>query len=486
MDTDDYNTGVTIFQISFLLAEIPSQMISKKIGPDRWIPFISCAWSIVCGAQFFLSGRASFFATRALIGMLQGGFIPDVVLFLTYFFKASELPFRLALFWAVRRITDIVAPLLAFGILRMRGLHGREGWRWLFLIEGCIMLSIGTWSWFMMVASPTQTKKWYRKEGWFNEREEKILVNRVIRDDPTKGDMHNRQAITLKLLWKSFCDFDLWPIYFFALVWEMPAGPPDQYLTLTLRELGFDTFQTNLLTIPAQAGAALTIVGMTWLSEIWDQRAYFGMVTQLWILPCVIALATLPAGSFSSEASGGNVWNTFAVTTVLLSFPSPHAIHVSWASRNSNAVATRAISTALYNMLVQLSRVIHANIYREDDRPAYRRGNRALIGICCMNVVIYILGKLYYMWRNKTKAQKWDAMTRDVSLRGVLAALGSNLADTSIRKKRITLPRLLTLVVRGLMSSSSTRARDKTTDRATEIDSEGKFDPARTFSHSLS
>lgn len=302
------------------------------------------------------------------------------------------------------------------------------------------MLSIGTWSWFMMVASPTQTKKWYRKEGWFNEREEKILVNRVIRDDPTKGDMHNRQAITLKLLWKSLCDFDLWPIYFFALVWEMPAGPPDQYLTLTLRELGFDTFQTNLLTIPAQAGAALTIVGMTWLSEIWDQRAYFGMVTQLWILPCVIALATLPAGSFTSRVPGGNVWNTFAVTTVLLSFPSPHAIHVSWASRNSNAVATRAISTALYNMLVQLSRVIHANIYREDDSPVYRRGNRALVGICCMNIVIYIVGKLYYMWRNKTKARRWDAMTKDVSAQCFLAMLIFTVANHLNRKKRITLP----------------------------------------------
>jgi hypothetical protein len=52
----------------------------------------------------------------------------------------------------------------------------------------------------MMVASPTQTKTWYRPNGWFNKRGEMILVNRVIRDDPTKGDMHNRQAITLKLL----------------------------------------------------------------------------------------------------------------------------------------------------------------------------------------------------------------------------------------------------------------------------------------------
>ncbi|PVH96617.1 MFS general substrate transporter [Periconia macrospinosa] len=412
MGTNDYNTGVTIFQISFLLAEIPSQMISKKIGPDRWIPFISCSWAIVCGAQFFLSGRASFFATRALIGMLQGGFIPDVVLYLTYFFKSTELPFRLSLFWAVRRITDIVAPILAFGILRMDGIQGREGWRWMFLIEGFIMLSIGTWSWFMMVPSPTQTKAWHRPKGWFTEREEKILVNRVLRDDPTKGDMHNRQAITLKALWKAFCDFDLWPIYLFALIWEMPAGPPDQYLTITLRRLGFDTFQTNLLTIPAQAGAAVTIVIMTWMSEHFDQRAIFGAFTQIWMLPCVVALLTMPAGAFTGDG-GGNVWSVFAVTTVLLSFPSPHAIHVSWASRNSHSVRTRAISTALYNMIVQLSRVIHANIYREEDEPIYRNGNRALVGICIANICIYAGGRFYYMWRNKSKARKWGAMTRE-------------------------------------------------------------------------
>lgn len=34
MDTNDYNYGQTIFLVSFLAAELPSGLISKKLGAD--------------------------------------------------------------------------------------------------------------------------------------------------------------------------------------------------------------------------------------------------------------------------------------------------------------------------------------------------------------------------------------------------------------------------------------------------------------------
>jgi hypothetical protein len=217
LTTNDYNTGNTIFKVSFLLAEIPSQLISKKLGPDRWIPMQMIAWSIVAASQAALSGRGSFYACRALIGMLEGGFIPDLVLWLSYFYTSKELPIRLSFFWTALDGTQIITSILAFGLLHMRGIHGIAGWRWLFLIEGLITLAVGVSAIFLMPSSAVATKTWFRPNGWFSDREVGIVVNRVLRDDPNKGDMHNRQGITPKSLFRSLSDYDMWPVSCTAL-----------------------------------------------------------------------------------------------------------------------------------------------------------------------------------------------------------------------------------------------------------------------------
>jgi hypothetical protein len=135
LTTDDFNLGNAIFRISYLCAELPSQLISKRIGPDRWMPAQICLWSIVSLSQFWLSGKTSFLACRALLGLLQGGFVPDLVLYMSYFYTKTELPIRLAGFGMSSNLCSIVASFLAYGILHLDGVAGQAGWRWLFLIE---------------------------------------------------------------------------------------------------------------------------------------------------------------------------------------------------------------------------------------------------------------------------------------------------------------------------------------------------------------
>ena len=229
------------------------------------------------------------------------------------------------------------------------------GWRWLFALEGTLTGLIGIASWFYLPPSPTQTASWFRgKDGWFNEREEKIMVNRILRDDPSKGDMHNREGLSIKQFWLCITDWHMWPIYLIGLSWLIPTQPMSNYLTLQLRSVGFDTFETNLLTIPAYVLFILQLLFWTWLSEKLNERFLVGLISQIWALPVLIALRCIPGAT--------SAWAKYALSLLLVGHPYVHAILVAITSRNAGTVRTRTVASAFYNMCVQASSIIATNV----------------------------------------------------------------------------------------------------------------------------
>ena len=206
-----------------------------------------------------------------------------------------------------------------------------------------------------MPASPVQTKGGFRgKNGWFNEHEEKIIVNRVIRDDPSKGTMHNRQPVTISRLWASLKDYHMWPIFLLGLIWQIPTTPATNYLTLQLKSIGFSTFQTNLLVIPSAVVAIVTMITTTQLAERTNQRLIVGACCELWYLALVIALEVIPEKSMP--------WPRWVILTLLVGAPSIHPVLVALTSRNAGSVRTRTVASALYNMSVQLSSIASSNV----------------------------------------------------------------------------------------------------------------------------
>jgi hypothetical protein len=288
-------------------------------------------------------------------GKFVGGFIPDNVLYLSYFYTGTELPTRLSWFWMTSQLTNILSAFFAYGILHLRGFAGLEGWRWLFALEGILTGAIGAFSYFYLPPSPTQTASKFRGlKGWFTVHEEKIMVNRILRDDPSKGDMHNRQALSMSMIKECLLDWHMWPIYLIALSFGMPTNPMTAYLTLQLREMGFDTFQTNLLTIPGYLLFIGQLLSWTWVSEKINQRFLVGLVSQIWALPLVIILEYMPGNA--------NIWLKYSITILLVGHPYVHAILVAITSRNAATVRTRTVASALYNMFCQASSIVSQNV----------------------------------------------------------------------------------------------------------------------------
>lgn len=131
--------------------------------------------------------------------------------------------------------------------------------------------------------------------------------------------MHNRQGISLKLLWASLCDYDLWPLYAVSLTLLIPTSPVNAYLTLNLKALGFDTFQTNLLTIPAYALFLTQLVFWTWYSEKINNRMAISFFYCFWCFVLLLALELLPSGS--------SPWSWYALTVLMVGFPYIHSIN---------------------------------------------------------------------------------------------------------------------------------------------------------------
>ncbi|KIX10472.1 uncharacterized protein Z518_01555 [Rhinocladiella mackenziei CBS 650.93] len=433
MNTNDFNNGQTIYLFSFLAAELPGGLLSKKIGPDVLTPISICLWGTICACQSLVKNRTGFYLTRAFLGFSQGGFIPDMVLYMSYFWKSNELPIRLSVFWTAIPLTQIIGALLAAGFLKMRGLYDWSGWQWLFLIEGLMSIVIGLLTFLLMPPSIAETHKifggratWlHGKTGWFTEREEKILVNRILRDDPSKGDMNNRQHVNLKGIWAAVKDVDLWPTYILGILAYIPFQPAANYLSLTLRNLGYTVFEANMLAVPGYFLFFVNILVVTWLSEKYRERLIFSSLSNFWVLPFIIGLLAI--------APSTSPWVRYALLTGVNGEPYTHAILVGMISRNSNNVGTRAVSAAVYNMCYQFGSIIAVNVYRDSDKPYYYRGNKILVGITSANIILFFLAKLYYIRRNRQKERKWNGLSQSEREQYLSATTDTGLKKLNIR-----------------------------------------------------
>ncbi|TIB96997.1 MFS general substrate transporter [Wallemia mellicola] len=412
MDQNDYNNGNTIFFLTFLAMELPSGLISKKVGADKWVPAQIIAWSIVNAAQVGMNNRTGFYVLRAMLGICQGGFIPDVLLYLSYFYTSAELNIRVGWWYTVLGFSQVIGTLLAAGFIELRGLHGLSGWKYLFAFESLITGVIGILSIFLMPSGPTQMAGILRgKKGYFTEREEKIIVNKILRDTPNKGDLNNRDGINWSNFVKAITDYDLWPIYILGLVVYIPYQPSQNYITLILKQLGFSTFESNVLLIPYQVLFAIFCVLVSWLSKRVKEHGFVSTIANVWTLPPLVALFCLP-----QVQSNYYNWVRYALNMLISSFPYIHPQMIAWLSENSKSVGSRAVSLCIYNMTYQIGSIGATRIYTDADKPYYEKGTAALIGICSVSILLPVLAKAYYIARNRYKLREWNKMTPEQQL----------------------------------------------------------------------
>jgi hypothetical protein len=142
----------------------------------------------------------------------------------------------------------------------------------------------------------------------------------------------------------------MWGLYFVGLIAYIPQNPVQAYLSLTLKRIGYSTFDSNMLSIPSAALQIILMLALAKSSEYFGERTFHCFIGELWSLPLLAALLGLPAG--------GNDWGRFVLTTMISGYPYFHPIVSAWISENTFDVQKRAITAATYNVIVQVGAVV--------------------------------------------------------------------------------------------------------------------------------
>jgi ACS family tartrate transporter-like MFS transporter len=154
-----YGLGAGIFFIGHCLFEVPSNLALHRVGGRRWLARIMLSWSLLAGAMAFIQGPIGFYTLRFLLGVAEAGFFPGVIYYLTHWVPASERARLVGLFMTAIPISTALGGPLSSVILRLDGVLGLAGWRWLFLIETLPSLLLG-WATLQVLEDTPAEPQW--------------------------------------------------------------------------------------------------------------------------------------------------------------------------------------------------------------------------------------------------------------------------------------------------------------------------------------
>lgn len=71
-----FNWALSIFYIVYLLVEVPSNIILKRVGPRLYLPGLVVGFGLVSLCTAFVTSYAGLMVARVFLGIFEGGAMP--------------------------------------------------------------------------------------------------------------------------------------------------------------------------------------------------------------------------------------------------------------------------------------------------------------------------------------------------------------------------------------------------------------------------
>lgn len=126
-----FNVALLVFYIPYILVDVPSNMLVKRLRAGIYLPTLITLWGLVCTCMGFVQSFAGLVVCRLLLGLFEGGILGGVIIYLAMFYRRGEMLLRSGLFYCAAPLSGAFGGLLASGLARIK-VGGYERWPWIF------------------------------------------------------------------------------------------------------------------------------------------------------------------------------------------------------------------------------------------------------------------------------------------------------------------------------------------------------------------
>jgi ACS family tartrate transporter-like MFS transporter len=249
-----YGLGAGAFFWSYILFQVPSNVMLARIGARRWITTIMLAWGLCSGATALVSGVTSFVVVRFLLGVAEAGYFSGVIFFMTRWFPNRHRCTAMGAFYACAALAVSTGAPISGNILALHGWLGLQGWQWIFLLEAAPALVLAAFGPFVLCDQPADAR-------WLTRDEKEWLLGKLAAEQ--------REAVgsstgALQALRSPFVV--LLTIAYLGIGFGVYANV--FFLPLIIKDLGYSNIVVSYL---AAVPAALGAIGMILVSRSSDR-----------------------------------------------------------------------------------------------------------------------------------------------------------------------------------------------------------------------
>jgi len=328
---------------------------------------------------------AGLLSARLFLGVAEAGLFPGVAYYLTMWYCRHEIQLRQTLFFSAASIAGAFSGLLAFGISKMDGIGGLEGWRWIFIFEGLLTCVIGIIAFILIVDFPEKAQNTWK---FLTPTEVQVMINRTELD---RHDAHTPPFHIGEYL-RNALDFKVW---LFALIFGSTTCTTYAvafFIPVILREdLGFSIAASQCLVAPLYVFGAIVMWTEGRISDRIKFRAPFLYFNAVLTIVGLLVLGFAPQkgvryfGCYLVVA-GSNSNIPFALTF-----------------QHNNIVGQwkRAFCSATLVGAGGIGGIVGSLVFRSQDAPKYRFGLWSCVFASGLVIVCVSLLWAFFTFENK-------------------------------------------------------------------------------------